>query len=194
MADRLAESEDLASLLERDDIDAYKAGVLIEIATAVVQGAAGNQRIVLVTDDVVSNREGERGIYLDLPQIPVVSVALVTMDGVPITDYKLFGNRLRRHCGWWSATGAWRRDPATIGFVYTHGFATGAQDLQRGRGAALSLCKGAFPPGGGGLTAESIDDYSATFDALQAQMDASPFLAEALRKQYGRRAGAVRIG
>jgi hypothetical protein len=215
-ADRLATPEDLASLLERDDIDAYKAGVLVEIATAIVQEAAGGQRIVQVTDDQVAI-EGTTDSWLALPQLPVTAVSSVVLDGVTLTtaanDYKVVGNRLWRRLGWqtnwgwpidwpypvWGVNGTpfnWQgmlSEPSVCVVTYTHGYVPGAQQLQMARGAVLSICKAAYgnPQG---LSAESIDDYSVTYNVLSAQLEASPYLKAAIRRQYGRRAGLVRIG
>lgn len=192
MADQLCEPEDLASLLEQD-LDAYKANMLVEAATAVVQATTGNppQRLVAVASDTVS-LVGLAGAWLDLPQRPVTAVASVTLDGTALTvstDYKVFGSRLWRSCGWISTWG----EPTLVGVVYSHGYAGGHQLLQLGRAASLSLIKGVYgnPSGAARL---AIDDYSEAYEAMAAQMDASPFLADALRRQYGRGAGMVRVG
>jgi hypothetical protein len=210
MPDQLATPEDLASLLERDDIDAYKAGVLVEMATAIVQDAAGGQRILQVVNDP-GTLIGNTDSWLDLPQIPVTAVASVSLDGTALTlgtDYKVFGNRLWRRFGWQSNWGQWddpyptRRllydfwppnEPSGVSFVYTHGFAPGDQKLQLARSAVLGICQGAYS-NPTGLKSESIDDYSVSFGALSAQLEASPYLKAALRKRYGRRGGLVRIG
>jgi len=214
MADRLATPEDLASLLQRDDIDAYKAGVLVEIATSIVQEAAGNQRIVQVVDDVQPIM-GTTDSWLPLPQIPVTAVSSVVLDGTTLTvgtDYLVFGNRLWRSLGWQTNLG-WPMDwplgtwgpngltnwinptsqPSLVVVTCTHGYAPGSQELQLARGAVLSICTGAYA-NPTGLKSESIDDYSATYGALSGQMEASTYLKSALARKYGRRAGLVRIG
>lgn len=210
MADQLATPEDLASLLERDDIDAYKAGVLVEIATSIVQDAAAGQRIVQVVGDVMP-LIGTTDSWLDLPQIPVTAVISVELDGNVLaagTDYKVFGNRIWRRSGWQSNWGQWDHpyparqrlydwwppnEPSAVIVTNTHGFPAGDQRLQSGRGAVLSLCTGAYgnPTG---ASAESIDDYRVTYDKLAAQMETSPHLAASLRRKYGRRGGLARIG
>lgn len=225
MADRLATPEDLASLLERDDIDAYKAGVLVEIGTAIVQEAAGGQRIVQVVDDSMELM-GTTEAFLNLPQIPVTSVASVTLDGNLLTagtDYKKVGNRLWSRTGWQANWGQYTGDPysspsgsgeiaytfntgyrydfagvsqtepSDVVVVCTHGIPPGDQRLQLGRSAVLGICTGAYA-NPTGLKAESIDDYAATYNALSGQLEASPYLKAALRRQYGRRGGLVRIG
>jgi hypothetical protein len=215
LADRLATPEDLASLLERDDIDAYKAGMLIECATAVVQEAAGGQRIVQVVDDVQPIM-GTTDSWLPLPQIPVTAVASVVLDGTTLTvgtDYQVFGSRLWRSLGWQTNLGwpmAWpigtwgpgdttfnwvtpTQQPSLVVVTDTHGYPPGSQGLQLGRQAVLSLCAGVYPNPTDAVS-ESIDDYTVTYSKLAKGLDASKYLKAALAKQYGRRAGLVRLG
>jgi hypothetical protein len=192
MADQLCRPEDLASLLEQD-LDAYKAIMLVEAATAVVQAAIGNppQRLVAVASDTVT-LVGLPGPWLDLPQRPVTAVATVTLDGTALvasTDYKVFGSRLWRSAGWITTWG----EPTQVTVVYSHGYAAGHQLLQLARAACLSLLRGVYgnPTG---VTRLAIDDYSEAYEAMSSQMDASPYLAAALRSQYGQGAGMVRVG
>jgi hypothetical protein len=189
MADQLATPEDLAALLLRDDIDVAKATILAEIGTAVVQAAAGGQRIVYVADDTFDVM-GTPSVWLPLPQIPVAKgdVTTVTIDGVAVSDWKQFGARLWRRCGWSPCS-----EPTEVGGVYSHGLAPGRQELQLGRGAVLSICKGVYG-NSAGVAAATIDDYSVTYDRLAAQLEASQYLRAALRAQYGRGAGIVRVG
>lgn len=191
MADKLAAPEDLASLLERD-LDRYKAEMVIECGTAVVQEAAGNQRLVQVVDDP-GTIMGTTDSWLDLPQRPVTAVSDVTIDGVAIaagrSGYLHIGNRLWRACGWATYWG----EPSIIGYVSTHGYVTGSQDLQLARNAVLGLVRGLFDNESGALRV-AIDDYSAAYDAMSASMDASPNLRAALQRKYGQRAGVVRLG
>lgn len=196
MADRLATPEDLASLLERDDLDAYKAGMLIECATAVVQEAAG-QRIVRATSTVTL--EPSPGRWLWLPQIPVVSVASVTLDGTVLvagTDYSVRGNRLWRSSGW-QAAASWETAgtlaPSEIVAEVTHGYAEGAQELQRARQAVLALAAAVYD-NPSAKTQERIDDYAAAYEAMSVRMEAAPYLRDGLRRYYGRPAGLITIG
>ena len=188
MADQLATPEDLASLLGRDDLDAYKATMLIECATAVVQEAAG-QRIVRATSTVTL--EPSPGRWLWLPQIPVVSVASVTLDGTSLAagDYKVRGHRLWRETGWQLLTSP----PTEVVVEYTHGHAEGAQELQRARQAVLALA-GAVYDNPAGLSREQVDDYSVAYEAMATRMEAAPYLRDGLRRYYGRSAGLITIG
>lgn len=196
MADQLATLQDLADALQIPlaDLPTGTGTLLLECATAVVQIAAGGQRIVQVVGDTAS-LIGTTDSWLDLPQIPVTAVASVTLDGAALTvgidaaQYKHLGNRLWRTDGWQTYVGR----PSEVVSVNTHGYPAGHQKLQLGRWATLSLAKGQVP-NPGSVASESIDDYSVTFDKMSAQMEASPFLQKALRKAYGRRASLVRLG
>lgn len=196
MADQLCTPEDLASALQ-SDLDLATATLWIEAATAVVQQAAGNQRIVRVTDDTV-NLTGLTSPWLDLPQIPAVSVASVTLDGTALTavsaggsvyGYRLRGDRLWRTNGWQTYVG----EPSEVIPVYTHGYAAGSQDLQLGRGAVISISKVAYVNPRGAVS-EKIDDYAVAYEKAAVAMQAMPNLAAALRNKYGRRGGFARLG
>jgi hypothetical protein len=190
MADQLMTPEDLASLLERDDLDTYKATMLSEAATAVVQATVGGQRIVYVADDTL-DMLGTTDSWLQLPQWPVArdEVSAVTIDGEAVTDFKQFGARLWRACGWQPRCGV----PAAIGGVYSHGYPDGRQELQMGRSAVLTLCATAYP-NPTSASSEHIDDYGIVYNQLAKVMEASSFLKAALRSQYGSRASLTRIG
>lgn len=198
MADLLATVVDLAARIRVpvSDLDATTATLLLECATAVVQEAAGDQRILQVTDDVTT-LTGTTDSSLHLPQIPVTAVASVTLDGSAVTAgavtsataYKRFGNRLWRGDGWQVNTGA----PSEVVVVNTHGYAAGSQNLQFARSAVLALLKGVYD-NVSGATQLSIDDYSVAYEAVNVQMEATPYLEKALRKKYGHRGRPVRIG
>lgn len=193
MADQLASPQDLASLLQLDYAGLTPAQqatmtMLVEIGTAIVQNAAGGQRIVQVAGDTASDLIGSTESWLWLPQQPVTAVTSVTLDGVALTEgtgtgqWQRFGSRLWRDCGW----AACAREPSRVAVAYTHGLPTGDQGLQFARGAVLGLVRGAFD-NPGGVVRLSIDDYSAAYEAVAARMEASPFLRKAIRRQYGRK-------
>ena len=196
MADQLAKPEDLASLLERDDVDLYKATRLVEIATAVVQAACGRppQRLVRVLGDTAT-LIGGTGQWLELPQRPVTAVASVSLDGTALSagtatgTYRFRGGQLWRREGWTACP----YEPSEVIAVYDHGYEDSAQDLELAAAAVLGICQGAYgnPTG---LKAETIDDYSATYAVLSAQLEATPYLHAALRRQYGRPSGVVAYG
>jgi len=196
MADQLATLQDLADALQIPlaDLPTGTGTLLLEVGTAVVQEAAGNQRIVQVVDDPFELL-GTTDSWLDLPQIPVTAVSSVTLDGTALTvgiestNYKRRGSRLWRTDGWQTYVG----QPSDVAGVYTHGYAAGSQDLQLARGAVLSLAKGQFT-NASGVQSESIDDYNVTYQAMSASLEASPYLKAALRRKYGRRGALVRLG
>jgi hypothetical protein len=201
MADMLATLEDLASLLGRDadnPINNASGTLAIEISTAVVQAAADGQRIVQVVGEAAT-ATGTTEQYLRLPQWPVTAISSVTLDGVTLTagtagsggsTYRLVGDRLLyRGCGWQTYCG----EPSLVGFTTTHGFATGRQELQLGRGVALSLAKGLFLNPDGTVIREQIDDYAVAYAEAEAALEARPSLKGLIRKQYGPRARMVRV-
>lgn len=197
MADQLASIADLAAQLQMDaaDLNPATAGLLLETATAVVQAAAGGQRIVQVVDDevVLDLDEHDSSPYLDLPQRPVTAVSSVLLGATPATDWvpQLRRARLWRSTGWRSATllqhdGA----PSTVTVVYTHGYPADDQRIQLARAAVLGLAAGAYSSPAGAKS-ERIDDYSVTYDTMASQLVASPALEARLRHQYGRPPGSV---
>jgi hypothetical protein len=199
MADQLATAADLAAVLQLpvEELNAATAALLLESATAVVQAAAGGQRIVQVVNDevVLDLDEHDTSRYLDLPQRPVTAVSSVQMGDTTVTDWvaQLRRGRLWRSNGWRSATllqhdGA----PSTVTVVYTHGYPPGDQRLQLARGAVLGLAAGAYAAPAGAKQ-ERIDDYSVTYDAMASQLGASPALEARLRQQYGRPPGSVAL-
>ncbi|HYJ33843.1 MAG TPA: hypothetical protein VE326_11540 [Candidatus Binatia bacterium] len=195
MADQLATPEDLACLLERDDIERAKAELLIECATAVVQAVTG-QRIVLVNNETVTFDldEVDHGPYLMLPERPIINVSAVRIGALPVTDYTLQARRARlwRRYGWRSATTGWVNQPYGVTVTYSHGYAPTDQRLQLARQAVLALIKGAY---GNSIGASQLqlDDFIANYGAMSAQMDASPFLQTALRRRYGRPTGSAAL-
>ncbi len=195
MADQLATPADLAALLQKN-VDTASATLAIEVCTAVVQAAVDGQRIVQVAGDV-QTIPGTTEQWLRLPQIPVVSVSSVALDGVTLTagapgsgslTYRLVGNRLWRGCGWQTYCG----EPSTVVVTNTHGIAAGAQDLQLARGVVLSLARGLFENPTGAIS-EKIDDYAVAYDAAAASLDATPSVKAMLRKVYGPKARTVRV-
>jgi hypothetical protein len=193
----LASLQDLADALQIPlaDLPTGTGTLLLEAGTAVVQEAAGGQRILQVTGATLTTT-GNTDSWLDLPQIPVTAIGTVTLDGTALTvgieptNYRRIGNRLWRTDGWQTYVG---QPSDVVATGVTHGYATGSQELQLARSAVLSLAKGQFT-NPGGVQSESIDDYNVSYNAMVAQMEASPFLKASLRKKYGRRAGLARLG
>lgn len=194
MADQLASARQLAEALG-ETIDGSVAATLLAAATAAVQAAAG-QRLVAVTDDEVSIL-GSTDAWLTLPQGPVTAVGSVALDGTDVAagtasgTYRRVGVGLWRDLGWAACASA----PSVVTVVYSHGWPAGAQELEFARAATLSIAKGAYrrasaaeASGDGGATARALRD------AAEAELVASPSVRTALRRQYGRRAGVVRLG
>jgi hypothetical protein len=192
VGDMLCQVADLGAILQLgSDVDASAATVLIEAATAVVQEATGGQRLVLVEDDEI-DLLGDIGSWLELPQRPVQSIGSLTLDGETLVegdDFERFGSRLWRACGWQPD----RWTPSRVGGSYTHGYPAGDQGLKLGKSAVLSLVRGVYGNPEGAL-AIRIDDYSESYAKFSAALEATDYLAKALRRQYGRPFAAARLG
>jgi hypothetical protein len=198
VADQLATRAQLAAALQKDvaSLNTATADVWLNAATAVVQEAAGFQRILRVTDEQIT-LTGTTDSWLRLPQIPVVSVSAVTLDGEALTagaagsggsTYRLRGTRLWRGDGWQKYCG----EPSEASVTYTHGYADTAQGIELARGTVISLARIPYD-NPTAVAREQIDDYQVAYGVVSAAMEASKFLRRALRRQYGHRAGLVGI-
>ena len=195
MADLLATPSDLASALQQD-VDTATATLWLTAATAVVQEAAG-QRIVLVEGEQIT-LTGTTDSWLRLPQQPVRSVAAVLLDGSAVTGgaagsggstYRLRGARLWRGSGWQTYVG----EPSEVTVTYSHGYDTDEQGIELARGSVIGLARAPYD-NPSAVSREQIDDYNVAYQAVSAALEANRFLRRALRRQYGVRAGLVRIG
>jgi hypothetical protein len=192
VADMLATTEDLTSLLQRDPINPASATLAIEIATAVVQAAAG-QRILLVGPDTETVWGGPDQV-LRLREGPIVSVTSVTYNGTLLTEGTASGTWRRSMSGLWRDIG-WVEspgEPSEITVVYTHGYAADDQRIQLARSWTLSIARGLFTNPDGAVR-EQIDDYAIAYSEAAATLDAIPGAARLLRKQYGPKARMIRV-
>lgn len=178
MADMLATVADLKLLMQNPNLDNATATMLLEIATGMIQAATG-QRIVQATSS--PQLTGEDSLWLDLPQWPVQSVASVVMDSVTITDWVLRKQKLWRWLGWQAPN----YQPSLVVPTYTHGYQSGAQQLQMARGACLSLAQMGYS-NPSGVKSEAIDDYKVTYGEAMERMHLGQSLNDALISTYGK--------
>lgn len=201
MADQLVTPSELASLMQQD-LDTATATLAIEIATGAVQSAAGQRIIQVVGDSQVLDLDVlDCSPYLRLPEGPVTAVASATVGATAVTDFtpQLSRGRLWRSMGWRSATLPFWNAPSSVTVVYTHGYPAGHQRLQLARGVVLELAKTGYnaAAGSGAIVREQIDDYTVQYAemaaSIESALDPNGALARALRRQYGRPAGSVRL-
>jgi hypothetical protein len=190
--DLLATPADLRTLLDEttETLSDDKANVVLSIASGAVRAAA-RQTITSVTGDTVV-LIGDPGQWFDLPQRPVTAVTSVKLDGSLITDYKVFGNRLWRRCGWETCPG----EPSAVEVVYSHGLPDWDDRLGYAQGVTLTLAAKLFT-NVVGATGMSIDDFSMQFTQTSTSDLAGtipPNVVKTLRFTYGERAGLVGIG
>lgn len=181
MADQLATPADLASLLQQD-LDASTANLLLDLATAKVQRAAGGQRILAATSTgAMFDVDGWCwDPWLELAQYPIRSATTVLINGVAVTDFYLRSQKLWRAGGWRGSVSA----PAQVTVTYTHGHLAGSQALQLARGFTLALAKAGYG-NPGGATSEAIDDYKVTYAEADARMQVTDAMEQALLAEYG---------
>lgn len=98
--------------------DGFDAGELLLSASDAIRDAAGCP-ITRTTSVVDLGGSGDR--YLDLPGVPIVSVASVTLNAVALTDWTLRDGALHRWLRW--------RADDTFEITYTHGLLTIPRDI-----------------------------------------------------------------
>lgn len=185
-ADQLATPQDLASLLQLDydtltAVQQATMTMLVELATAKVQRAAGGQRIVEATDTAVIDVDPwECDVYLPLPQLPVQSVTAVLIDGTAVSDWRLSKQMLYRSAGWRSS----RTEPTQVTVTSKHGYAPGSQWLELARDHTLALARMPFTNPDGTLS-EAIDDYRVTRAEADARMQMTEPMRLAIADAYG---------
>lgn len=184
MADQLATSADLNLAIDPSGattIPSATATMLLELATAKVQRAAGGQRIVDLTDTAVIDVDPwDNDVYLPLPQLPVRSVSLVVLDGSTITDWVLRKQMLWRANGWMTSLA----QPSQVKVTSAHGYVTGSQWLQLAREMTLSLAVMPYSNPSRALS-ESIDDYHISYGEADARMQLTEFQVGAIQAAYG---------
>jgi hypothetical protein len=185
VADRLVTPQELAAFLgltwaDLTAIQQANLSLIVEVATAKVQSAAG-QRLIDVTDTITLDVDlCEYGPWLALPQLPVRSVASVLIDGVAATDWYLRRQQLWRLNGWNVNASA----PTQVTVTSTHGHLDGAQALEFGRGIVFGLAAGASS-NPTGAASEQIDDYRITYADAESRMHVTDGTRDLLRAEYG---------
>jgi hypothetical protein len=178
MADQFATPVELAGLLQ-SDLDAYTANLLLDLATGIVQGAIGGQRLIEVTDtaliDVLSWDE-----WLDLPQLPVRSVSTVVLDGTAITDWRLRSQRLWRLNGWQRLL----CEPSQVAVTYSHGYPVDSPYMATAKAHTLSLAQAGYG-NPSVVESETIDDYRVSYAEALARMELTEPMRAQLVARYG---------
>lgn len=180
MADMLVTQEELETFLQTT-MDSATATLLIELATGKVQ-AIVEQRLIEAEDTEVVDI-GDNSQHLWLAEFPVRTVSEVVLDGVAVTDYKLFNQRLWRRCGWLNSY----CEPSQALVTYVHGYSVGAQALQLARSVVLGLAAAGYG-NPSQIKSEAIDDYRVTYDEALSRMEVPSFARDTLIKTYGRSA------
>lgn len=182
-----------ADLVARNMPTAAPAATMLKVASSVVRGAAGSPILQKTTTLELTGRWGEE--YLELPGLPVVSVASVKVDGQLISDYRLDGHRLWRLCGW-----GCHLIMSTVEVTYTHGlpevppFVVDLVCALAGAGVNAAA-EGNYESSDPRVIAEKIDDYSVSFaegaERVASVMELPAGTRRWLRRSFGGGAGMV---
>lgn len=160
------------------------ADAMLAAATDAIRDAAGSQISRGVSTVTI---EGAPGRRLHLPSGPVHDVTAVSVDGSPVTDWRLISGALWRSCGWAD------REPTLVTVTYDHGFDPVPADIVElvcdfATAGILNAGTGTHA----GLTGDSerIDDYShwrqfaAGDDATASAMEVPAGTRRMLRQRF----------
>jgi hypothetical protein len=182
-----------ADLTARNIPTAAPAPTMLKVASSVVRGAAGSPILEKTTTLELTGHWNEE--YLELPGLPIRSVASVKIDGQVVTDYRLDGHRLWRACGWGGQLGM-----STVEPTYTHGLVEVPPyivDLVCAlTGAGINAAAdGGYESSDPRVIAEKIDDYSVSFaqgaERVASVMELPAGTRRWLRRTFGGGAGMV---
>ena len=185
----------LASLSDLTDrqVDVTNAALyttMLAVASSTVRSAAGSP-ILRATSTVVLTGWGEQ--ILDLPGQPIVSVASVTVENSPASEFKLANGRLWRRAGFGCSY-----EPSEVVVTLTHGFVEVPADIVdlvcnlAIAGASAASAGETFDPR---LVSEKIDDYYVQYaqgaGAVASIMDLPRPARERLSARFGGGASIV---
>ncbi|WP_116248175.1 hypothetical protein [Nocardiopsis sp. FIRDI 009] len=187
----VTDAQNLGLVVPTEEIPLLEA--YLAAASAAVRDAAGAP-IGQTTSTITAEAEATQRLHLPGP--PVTSVSSVTVDGAPVTDYRLTSGTLWR-AGGWSSDGT----PRQVQVTYTHGLPEVPSDIVMlvCRIAAATLLAWRAETDGTGLAAtdirqERIGDYSVTYggDGRITELELSDRLTRRLAKRFGGGVGLVR--
>lgn len=179
----LATAADLeARSIGTEDLEPETVTALLASASSAVRDAAGGPIGALTTTVTVP---GGRHEWLDFPMV-ITAVSSITIDGTPVTGWKLRGGRLWRSAGWHPGHG---NDYTIAG---TFGPAEVDADIIDLVCSLFAAAKAALEDGydpGRGLSAVSIDDYRESYtrgdDEVINPMDLPDRTKTWLRQRFG---------
>lgn len=185
MADELMEPLATTADLEALNIDTSSQTLvesLLESVSYAVREAAGAP-ISLTTSTVTTG--GTREEYMTLPGGPLREVASVTVDGKPVTDWRLLDGRLWRPYGWGGAH-------VPVEVTYTHGYDPVPADIVRMVCMFVSAGLHAAEDGFGvnrGKSYERGDDYQVGYLQGEAEIVDAAEIPERTRRMLRDRFG-----
>lgn len=208
--DAFATADDLAARLglTLTDAEQARATTLLDLATGLIQDEA-KQTILLVTDDVLSI-PGTTDEMIKLPQRPVISVASVTLDGVPLTegsDWYRDGNVIARIPAITTVLTGGLIDEAftfpmgtgfgwpaqTLEITYTHGYAVVPESV---KAICLEMVVRVWV-NPGSVARETVGNTATVYDNMRfspAGLLLTAAEQRVIRRMFGRSAKSITIG
>lgn len=148
----LAEVNELAAYLsaEFDGALSAQAQLLLDIATAEIQGYTGQLLEYVEDDEITIDAPVGSDMPAFLPELPVIGVSAVELDGIAAEDFTFYTHGLlyRTNAAWWSDASTARQK---LVVTYSHGYEDIPADL---KGVCLSLA-GRLLEGKSGFTVDT---------------------------------------
>ena len=179
-----ATTTDLATRLGRTFTvaEAAQASVLLDDATAYLQGELGGQLIESGSTTVTLWAERDR---IRLPQWPATSITSVTRDGEAVTGYELRDGYLYATSSPYST--GWGDDPIVV--TYDYGLATVPAELVSWTcvlaAGALAQVTRSGALSASGVASERIDDYAVTYASGEMAFSLPERILTRLKASYG---------
>ena len=182
----------LADLTARGvDIAPPVVATMLGVASSLARQAAGSP--IAHHAATIIFHATEYGEWLDMPVKPVTAVSAVSLDGDPVTGWKLVNGDLWRREGWYTG------EPVEVEIDLFCGLLEVPDHIvQLVCDLAIlgtkTAAEGAIDPR---VVAERIDDYSVTFakgaESVASAMTIPPMTRHSLRAQFGRGMGSVKM-
>lgn len=167
----------------QSDLDTASANQALRIASGIVTSRSGQQFLPGTSTVALAAPAGQ---WRSLPQRPVNpgSPITVLLNGLPVTDWTLVGDRLFRYAGWLADF----YNAPIVTVTYSHGGAVPTV----AEGAVLAVAADIYE-NPSSLSSETIDDYTWRRSDSERGAEASLALTEVVRA-YRRRPLTVQIG
>lgn len=158
----LVTAEELASHLQRDDLDRASAEQAIRTASAWMESST---RLAFTSRTATVRLPSAWTRLIDWPLRPLRSVTSVTIDGTAYTDHTVTADGALWRSAGWQTTWA----PQTVEVTATYGFQATPDDV---KGVVLEVAGGIYD-GRLGVESEQIDDHRVSYSGVLSETSLS---------------------